>query len=72
MFVTDKIPDNGSLSKEESVLAQFEYVHHAGKDVVVGAAPNVAVEQEVISAALSVVRKQKSDARSSSVCFSTF
>lgn len=53
-------------------MAQFEYVHDAGKAVVVRAAPDVAVEQEGISAAVSVVRKQKNDARSSSVCFSLF
>lgn len=58
--------------KEGSVLAQFEYVHHAGEDVVGRAAPSVAVEQEVASAAASVVRKQKSDVCWCSVCFSLF
>lgn len=53
-------------------MAQFEYVHHAGEDLVVRAAPSVAVEQEVASAALSVVRKQKSDAHWCSICFSLF
>lgn len=42
-LVTEKIPDNGSLSKEGSVLAQSEYVHRAGEG---RAAPSVAVEQE--------------------------